>query len=78
MSTFLCHQKFFQDIIWNRSTTFLQWLSTIYLTDGRYTDIVNQTIGKTLNIVGLSNDVTIDLENKGRAFLIPIFTQFLG
>lgn len=45
--------------------------NTIYLTGGRYTDIVNQTISKSLNIVGLSNDVVIDLENKGRAFLIP-------
>ena len=56
---------------WNYALENIASGNTIYLTAGTYTSIINQTIGKTLNIVGLGNDVIIDLENNGRAFLIP-------
>ena len=40
---------------------------TIYFTPGIYTNIINQTLGKIINIVGLG-DVTIDLGGNGFAF----------
>ena len=42
---------------------------TIYFTEGSYYDIFNQDIFKTLNLKGLGT-VTIDLQQKGRAFII--------
>ena len=42
---------------------------TIYFTQGVYTDIINQTISKSLSLVGL-DDVTIDLGGNGFAFRV--------
>ena len=42
---------------------------TIYFTQGTYTNIVSQTISKSLNLIGLGT-VTVDLQQNGRAFTI--------
>ena len=41
----------------------------IYFKSGTYTDIVSKTIAKTINLIGVG-DVTIDLQQQGRAFTI--------
>ena len=37
---------------------------------GRFTNLVNITIGKTVTLEGYNNDAIIDLQNRGRAFYI--------
>ena len=46
---------------------------TIYLLPGTYTNIINQNILKSVNILGQSDGVIIDLNNSGYAFDISAF-----
>ena len=43
---------------------------TIYLTSGRYTDLINLTVSKSVNIIGYNGGVVVDLQQQGYAFTI--------
>ena len=50
---------------------------TIYFSAGTYTEIINMTISKTLNLIGLGV-ITIDLQQKGRAFYITAVNTIIN